>query len=90
MAKLTPSSTVLYHLNVHDKYNYQLLNFSLYFQLTARLAIGSHGAIAVRLATVGTRQEHGRLSKKNKTEELHARIWRRQRTATLRDAQVLS
>ena len=59
-------------------------------QLTARLAIGSHGAIAVRLATVEPRREQGRLSNNQRTEELCAQIWRKQWPAILTDAQVLS
>ena len=57
-------------------------------QLTARLAIGKLGANAVRLATVEPRREQERLSKNQRTEELLVRTWRRQRSATQRDAQV--
>ena len=60
------------------------------FQLTAWLALGSLGVIAVSLATVETGREHGMSLKKRKMEELLARIWRKQRPVTPRDAQVLS
>ena len=61
-----------------------------HLQLTAKLAIGSGGANAVRLATVEPRREDEMSSKNQRTGELHVRLWRRQWSATLWDAQVLS
>ena len=58
-------------------------------QLTARLALGKLGANAVRLATVEPRRERGRLSKNQRTEELRARIARKQGRAILTNAKVV-
>ena len=58
-------------------------------QLTARLAIGSGGANAVRLVTVEPRREEEMSSQNQRTVELRVQLWRRQWSATLRDAQVL-
>ena len=59
-----------------------------HFQLTAWLAIGSLGAIAVRLA-VEPRREDGRSSRNQRTEELRVWIWRKRRRAILTNVKVL-
>merc|ERR1719507_1750688 len=64
------------------------LMLSVDLLLTAKLAIGSRGANAVRLAAVEPRQKLERSSKNHRTEELRVQLWRRQWSATLRDAQL--
>merc|ERR550517_1281286 len=57
------------------------------FQLTAKLAIGSRGANAVRPAAVEPRPLKGRLSKSQSIEERRVRLWRKQWSAILKNVQ---
>ena len=58
--------------------------------MTAKLAIGSGGVNAVRLATVEPRREHEMSLNNQRMEEQRVQLWWRQWSATLRDAQVPS